>query len=115
MWLRAVRNGTTARANGHTLRDVRASGPVAFLNDANAHNEHSEPTRVKRGIGRGRDIDWDGNPAAHRYPPPNGWVHPFVLHRCAFGPKRYEYSLLNVDPAANKVRQEIDLSPLAGP
>jgi len=112
MLLRAVRNGTTARANGHTLRDVRASGPLAFLNDANAHNAFFEPTRIRRGIGAGKDIDWDRNPAVHRFPPPNGWVHPFLLYHCTFGKKTYAYSLLNVDPRGNRVLKEVDLSAL---
>ena len=112
--LRAVRNGSTARANGHTLRDVRADGPVAFINDANDHNEQFEPTRLKRGIGKGKDIDWDTNDAVHRFGPPNGWVHPFLFYNCTFGPKRYAYTLLNVDPAKNRVLKEVDLAPLEG-
>jgi len=113
MMLRAVRNGNTTRANGHTLRDIRASGPVAFVNDANAHNDFFEPTRVKRGLGKGKDIEWDANPAAHESAPPNGWVHPFLFYRCTFGPKTYAYSLLNVDPVKGQVLQEADLSPSA--
>lgn len=45
---------------------MRASGPVGFLNDANAHNEQFEPTLAKRGIGRGLEIDRDENPAANK-------------------------------------------------
>ncbi len=111
--LRAVRNAATARANGHCLRDVTANGPVAFVNDANEHNELFEPTRIRRGIGEGKDIDWDTNTAVTTWPPPNGWVHPFVLYNCRFGAKRYAYSLLNVDTAAGKVLEEVDLAPLA--
>jgi hypothetical protein len=111
--LRAARNGGTARANGHVLRDVRAGGPLAFVNDANAHNDLFEPTRVKRGIGQGKDINWDTNEAVHRLPPPNGWVHPFLFYNCTFGGKRYTYSLLNVNPAKNEVLREVDLAPLA--
>jgi hypothetical protein len=109
----AVRNGNTARASGHTLRDIRANGPVAFVNDADAYNDFFEPTRVKRGLGKGKDIEWDSNPAAHESAPQNGWVHPFVFYRCTFGPKTCAYSLLNVDPAKGQVLQEADLSPLA--
>ena len=88
-------------------------GPVAFINDANAHNGAFEPTRHKRGIGAGRAIDWDTNAAVHKYPPPNGWVHPFVLYNCRFGDRRYAYSLLNVDPAAGRILREVDLAALA--
>ena len=113
MMLRAVRNGNTARANGHTLRDVRATGPVAFVNDANAHNDFFEPTRVKRGIGQGKDTQWDANDAVTKSPPPNGWIHPFLFYRCTFGPKAYTYSLLNVNPTKGQVLAEVDLSPLS--
>ena len=112
--LRAVRNNTDARANGQVLRDVRAGGPLAFVNDANDHNEAFEPSRITRGFGKGRDIDWDRNPAVHRYPPPNGWVHPFVCYRCRFGDKKYDYALLNVDPKRNRILAQVDLSPLSG-
>jgi len=111
--LRAVRNNRSAQANGQVLRDVRASGPIAFINDANDHNDIFEPTRLKRGIGKGKDIDWDHNSAVTRYPPPNGWLHPFVFYRCRFGEKACGYSLLNVDPKAGKVLQEVDLSGLS--
>jgi hypothetical protein len=114
MVLRAVRNNTDARANGQVLRDVRASGPVAFINDTNEHNEVYEPSRTKRGFGKGRDIDWDRNPAVHQYPPPNGWVHPFVFFNCRFGNRSYDYVLLNVDPKHNRILSEVDLSPLSG-
>jgi hypothetical protein len=112
--LRAVRNTSEAQANGQVLRDVTASGPLAFIYDANDHNAIFEPTRVKRGIGKGKDINWDRNSALHRYPPPNGWLHPFVFYNCAFGEKKYAYSLLNVDPSNNRVLREVDLSQLAG-
>jgi hypothetical protein len=113
MMLRAVRNGNTARANGHTLRDVRATGPVAFVNDANAYNGFFEPTRVKRGIGQGKDIQWDANDAVAKSPPRNGWVHPFLFCNYTFAGKRYAYSLLNVNPSRNEVLHEADLNPLA--
>jgi hypothetical protein len=113
MTLRAVRNGATARANGHTLRDVRANGSFAFVNDADGHNDVFEPTRTKRGIGQGKDIRWDTNDAVYKYPPPNGWVHPFLLYHCVFGDRKYGYSLLNVDPRKNEVLQTTDLAPLA--
>ena len=111
--LRAVRNNSEARANGQVLRDVRANGPVAFINDANDDNDMFEPSRVKRGFGKGMDINWDNNSAVHKYPPPNGWVHPFVFYKCQFGEKVYEYALLNVDPKRNAILKEVDLAPLA--
>ncbi len=65
--LRAVRNNNSAMANGQVLRDVRANGPVVFINDANDYNDLFDPTRLKRGIGKGKDTDWDQNSAATRY------------------------------------------------
>ena len=112
--LRAVRNNTDARANGQVLRDVRAGGPVVFTNDANDHNEVFEASRIKRGFGKGRNIDWDRNPAVHQFPPPNGWVHPFVFYNCRFGDMTYGYALLNVDPKRNRILSEVDLAPLSG-
>ena len=85
-----------------------------FLNDANDHNDFFEPTRIKRGIGKGKAINWDNNPAAHRYPPPNGWVHPFLLYNCTFARKTYKYTLLNADLKRKRILKEVDLSHLAG-
>jgi len=116
--LRAVRNGATARANGHIIREVKANGPVAFINDANSQNEMYRKTLQMRQPEKihsdGRlDLNWDINPAAHELAPPNGWVHPFIFYRCSFGEKAYAYSLLNADVNANKILAEVDLSPLA--
>ncbi len=112
MLLRAVRNGSTARPNGHTLRDIRASGAVAFINDANAHNDVFRKTMEQHGRGN-EALNWDTNPAAHAAAPKNGWVHPFVIYRSQFGDRKYEYAMLNVDPAAGKVLREVDLSAMA--
>jgi hypothetical protein len=116
--LRGVRNGETARANGHILRGVKASGAVGWVNDANAQNElyrktlqARKPDLVK--ADGSLDLNWDQNPAAHELAPPNGWVHPFVLYDCAFGDKTYAYTLLNADVDKGAVKQEVDLSPLA--
>jgi hypothetical protein len=110
--LRAVRNNTEARANGQVLRDVRANGPLAFVNDANDYNELYESSRIRRGFGRGKDINWDQNSAVYKHPPPNGWVHPFLFYRCQFGDKQYDYTLLNVDPKRNAVLKEVSLGHL---
>ncbi|MFP4055432.1 MAG: right-handed parallel beta-helix repeat-containing protein [Candidatus Brocadiia bacterium] len=111
MAFRAVRQGQTARANGHILRNVRCPGPVAFINDANAHNDVFEKTMAK--AGKSAQVDWDTNAAAHELAPPNGWVHPFLLYQCELGGKSYEYTLLNVDTDQGKVVEETDLSRLA--
>ncbi len=116
--LRAVRQVLTARANGHTLRGVKASGPVAFVNDANSENELFRHTLDKYGkppeAGKPPEIPWDTNPAAHELAPKNGWVHPFIMYNCQFGEKKYAYSLLNVDPDHGKILEEVDLAHLAG-
>ncbi len=118
MILRAVRNGATARANGHILRKVIANGPVAFSNDANAQNEIYRKTLQQRDPKRIKDdgsldLNWDINPAAHSLAPPNGWIHPFIFYRCRFGEKKYDYSLINADVNNNKAIASVDLSPLA--
>lgn len=108
--LRAVRNGSVARANGHTLRDVRSSGPLAFVNDSEDHNEVFAATLEERG--RSEPPRWDTNPAARELAPRSGWAHPFLLYRCRFGERTYDYSLLDVDTDAGRVEREVDLSPL---
>lgn len=116
--LRAVRNGQTARANGHILMNVTASGPVAWINDANSQNEMYRKTLQRYQPEKARndgtlDLNWDTNPAAHELAPPNGWVHPYVFYRCAFGDKAYAYSLLNVEVGHNQVLKAVDVSGLA--
>jgi hypothetical protein len=117
MVLRAVRQVKTANTNGHILRGVRANGPVAFINDANAYDEMYRKALARYGkapdAGKPVRIEWDSNPAAHELAPANGWVHPFVFYECQFGAKAYAYSLLNVDTDGRKVLSEVDLSPLA--
>lgn len=131
--LRGVRNGQTARANGHIFRNVTASGPVAWINDANSQNEMYRKTLQRYQEGRNAPsanmpkpdgtekvkddgtvkLDWDVNPAAHELAPTNGWVHPFLFYGCTFGEKRYAYTLVNADVKANQVLAEVDLAPLA--
>jgi len=111
MILRAVRQGQTARANGHILRRVTTNGPLAFINDANAHNDIYKKTMALKG--KDANINWDSNSAAHDLAPPNGWFHPFLFYQCDLGGKKYEYALLNVDTVRRKVLKEVDLSPLA--
>jgi hypothetical protein len=111
MILRAARNASTARANGHVLRNVTANGPVDFINDANSHSELFRKTLQR--AGKPLDVNWDTNPAAHESAPANGWVRPFVFYRCRLGDREHKYSLLNVDTNSRKVLKEVDLSPLA--
>jgi len=117
MLLRAVRNVKTAYTNGHILRGVRATGPVGFIQDTNTRDEMYRKTLARYGkpVAEGTPvrIGWDSNPAAHDLAPTNGWVYPFLFYNCRFGEKSYGYSLLNVDPAAEKVIEEIDLRRLA--
>ncbi|HEY3322848.1 MAG TPA: hypothetical protein VGP72_20505 [Planctomycetota bacterium] len=110
MMLRGVRQIITARANGHVCSKVKASGPVAFVNDANANNEQFVKTMKLRG--KDTNINWDACPAAHEFKPSNGWTHPFVFYRCDFGGATYSYTLLNVDTDAGKVLQRIELGGL---
>ena len=116
MVLRAVRHGATARANGHILRGVKASGPVAWVDDANSQNELYRQTWKTLGKDLTADgsvpLRWDVNPAAGPLAPPNGWVHPYLFYRCSFGDKTYAYALLNVDVVHNRVLKEINLSSL---
>ena len=108
--LRAVRHGMTARANGHILRDIQASGPVAWTNDANSGNSLYSRTLEIYGKDPSVPLKWDSNPAAGELAPTNGWVHPYLFYRCRFGQKEYDYALLNVDPDRNVVLKEIRLS-----
>ena len=118
MTLRGVRNTQTTRANGHIFMNVKANGPLAFINDANAHNERFRKTLAQRDPKRVKadgivDLDWDTNASAHELAPLNGWVHPFLFYNCTFGDKTYSYSLVNADVNTNKVLAEVDLAPLA--
>ena len=129
--LRAVRNGQTARVNGHILMNVTASGPVAWTNDANAQNAMYRKTleRYRAGLNAPSanmpkpgekdtskadavaDLNWDVNPAAHELAPTNGWVHPFIFYKCTFGPKTYAYALINADVTTGKSLSEIPIGP----
>lgn len=123
--LRGVRNGATARANGHILKNVRAATPVAFVNDANAQNERFSKTLARHQAGahtpsvnvppadaaKAVALDWDVNPSARALAPTNGWVHPFLFENCVFGDRTYAYSLLNVSTDAGRVLTEVDLAP----
>jgi hypothetical protein len=113
--LRAVRQGQTARANGHILRNVTANGPVGWINDANAQNAMYRNTlqRLKPELIKADGtlaLNWDTNASAHELAPPNGWVHPFILYRCTFGEKTYAYNLLNVDVDTNVVLKDVALT-----
>jgi hypothetical protein len=110
MALRGVRQIVTARANGHVFRGVKANGPVAFVNDANAHNAPFRKTLQR--LGKAPEVDWDTCAAAHGLKPKNGWTHPFVFYRCEFGGDRYGYALLNVDTDSGKVLERVDLGAL---
>lgn len=116
--LRSVRNSQTARANGHILMNVKANGPLAFINDSNAHNDLYRKTFEQRDSKRVKpdgavDLNWDANASAHELAPPNGWVHPFLFYNCTFGDRSYAYSLVNADMSANKQLAAVDLAPLA--
>ncbi len=110
--LRAVRTESVVRANGHVIRNVKANGPLVFVNDANAQGEHFAKT-IANLTARGKPHveKWDTNSMAHALAPKNGWVHPFVFYRSEFGPEKSAYSLLNVDVDAAKVKERVDLAP----
>jgi hypothetical protein len=122
--LRGVRNGATARANGHILKQVKANGPLVFVNDANSQNEMYRKSLDRHRAGANKtsanmpagetpvNLNWDVNPSAHELAPPNGWVHPFLFYRCTLGDKTYAYSLVNADVDRNKILAEVDLSGL---
>ncbi len=108
--LRAVRTESVVRANGHVVRNVKASGPLVFVNDANAQTEHFAKTVAMLATqGKPHVEKWDTNPMAHELAPKNGWVHPFVIYKSEFGPEKFAYSLLNVDVDAGKVKERVEL------
>lgn len=124
--MRAVRDGRTARANGHTVRRFTANGPLAFVNDVNARPEMYAATLAKLGVvnrerrARGEDvplperIDFGGNPLQAERPPANGWNNPFFFHACRFGDSRLDHALVNADTAAGVARDAITLPRAAG-
>lgn len=107
--LRAVRLISVSRANGHVFSNVKASGPVVFANDWKDLDAFFAPTRTRYGKDA-EPLKWDTNPMAGELAPANGWVHPFVFHRCDFGGEKHAYALLNVDVDGGKVKQTVDLS-----
>ena len=119
--LRAVRDGRTARANGHTVRRLTANGPLAFVNDVNARAEMYGPTLEKvvavntERQARGEDVPlpagvaFGGNPLQTDRPPANGWRNPFFFHECRFGDLRLGQTLVNADTAAGAAATTIQL------
>ena len=111
--LRAVRTESVVRANGHVVRNVKANGPLVFVNDAEAQTEHFAKTvAMLTAHGKPHVEKWDTNSMAHALAPKNGWVHPFVFYKSEFGAEKFAYSLLNVDVDAGKVKQRVELSGL---
>ena len=109
--LRAVLLDSVARANGHVVRNVTASGPLVFVNDANAQTEHFAKTVAKlTAEGKPHVEKWDTNPMAHALAPKNGWVHPFIFYRSEFGAEKHAYDLLNVDMEKGAVKERMDLA-----
>ena len=108
--LRGVRTESVVRANGHVIRNVKANGPLAFVNDANSQTEHFAKTvAMLTAQGKSHVEKWDTNSMTHALVPKNGWVHPFVFHHSVFGTEKFDYSLLNVDVDAGKVKERVEL------
>ncbi len=113
MKLRGVRTISVSRSNGHVLRDITANGPVVFVNDAEQHGDlFAKSEKWLRDHNRPVVAKWDTNPMARELAPKNGWVHPFIFYHCDFAGQKYDYTLLNVDPAKNKILTAVDLTPL---
>ena len=111
--LRAVRTLSVTRANGHVIRNVKASGPLVFVNDAETQSEHFAKTvAMLTAQGKPHVEKWDTNSMAHALAPKNGWVHPFVIYKSEFGAEKFAYSLLNVDVDAGQVKQRVELGGL---
>ena len=111
--LRAVRTLSVTRANGHVIRNVRANGPLVFVNDADSQAAHFAKTvAMLTAQGKPHVEKWDTNSMAHALAPKNGWVHPFVIYKSEFGAEKFAYSLLNVDVDAGKVKQRVELGGL---
>lgn len=109
--LRGVRTESVVRANGHVIRNVKANGPLAFVNDADSQGAHFAKTvAMLTAQGKPHVDKWDTNSMTHALAPKNGWVHPFVIYRSDFGAERFAYSLLNVDVDAGKVKERVELS-----
>ena len=122
MHMRAVRDISTARANGHTVRKVKANGPLTFINDGNSRLEEYAATMqkviasAKERQALGQDvptpgpINFDNNPLQHKSPPANGWNNPFFFHECQFGETKLDHELVNADTAAGKIQNSQRLS-----
>ena len=111
--LRAVRTESVVRANGHVVRNVKANGPLVFVNDAESQGAHFAKTvAMLTAHGKPHVEKWDTNSMAHALAPKNGWVHPFVFYKSEFGAEKFAYSLLNVDVDAGKVKQRVELGGL---
>ncbi len=109
--LRGVRTESVVRANGHVVRNVKANGPLVFVNDADSQGAHFAKTiAMLTAQGKPHVEKWDTNPMAHALAPKNGWVHPFVFYKSEFGAEKFTYSLLNVDVDAGKVKERVELS-----
>ncbi len=93
------------------VRNVKASGPLVFVNDANSQGAHFAKTiAMLTAQGKPHVEKWDTNPMAGALAPKNGWVHPFVIYRSDFGGKKHAYSLLNVDVDKGVVKQRVELA-----
>ncbi|MEO8352970.1 MAG: hypothetical protein ABI680_14650 [Chthoniobacteraceae bacterium] len=120
--LRAVRDITTSRANGHVLRNVTTNGPIAFIKDPNANPARYDATLEKLKAQRTEyakrtgepvrpvdPVDFDQNPRLHERPTANRWNHPFLFYRCKFGDTQHAYTLINADTANGKVVTSVKL------
>jgi hypothetical protein len=107
--LRGVRLIGVSRANGHVFSRVSANGPVVFVNDWHTLDGFFAKTRARLGKA-GEPLKWDTNPMAGPLAPANGWVHPYLFHRCTFGEERHAYTLLHADLQTGKVLERVDLS-----
>jgi hypothetical protein len=109
--LRAVRLESVVRANGHVIRNVKANGPLVFINDANSQTEHFAKTiAMLTAQGKPHVTKWDTNTMTSTLAPKNGWIHPFLLHETVIGAEKFPYSLLNVDVDSGKIKERIDLA-----
>lgn len=121
--MRAARDISTARANGHTVRNMTANGPLRFINDGNARLDGYAATmkKVRASVAERQalghavptppPINFDANPLQHERPPASGWNNPFFFHACRFGDVALPHTLVNADTAAGTPKQTIQLPP----
>jgi hypothetical protein len=119
--LRAVRDITTARANGHTVRKFTANGPLRFINDSNANLESYAPTmqkviasaKARQALGHAvpdpGPINFDNNPMKFQNPPQSGWHNPYFFHECKFGGTSFRHHLVNADTGTGVPKQVVEL------